>query len=172
MIKKIIVGMIMLISLSVVYARVLPDTIQLHFPIDLDPLKITGEFVKISSKELEKSYDDYTVGINENGLIITCNEVADYCLDESEFRKILDNMEDYGAYDLSKDEKDTIANLYQPNVIIKNIPKRKVIGVKIKAKILEFLGQIFCTHYEIIQECTEEWCSLKEYMSEECAGLE
>ena len=58
MIKKIIFGLLVLVSFSFAYARVLPDTIQLHYPIDLDPLKITGEFVKISSKELEKKYDE------------------------------------------------------------------------------------------------------------------
>ena len=172
MIKKIIVVSLLLISFSVVYARVLPDTIQFHYEIDLDPLKMTGKFVKISSKELEKTYDDYTVGINENGLIITCNEVGVDCMDEETFREILDDMEDEGAYDLSKEDKDIIASLYQPNVIIKGIPKKKVFGVKIKAKIMEFLGQIFCTHYEIVQECNNDWCSLREYMSEECAGLE
>ena len=122
MIKKIIVGMIMMISLSVVNGRVLPNTIQLHYPMELDPLKMSGNFVKISSKDLEKTFDDYTVGINENGLIITCNEVGTACIDEKDFRKILDDMEKEGAYDLSKDEKNVIASLYQPNIIIKNIP--------------------------------------------------
>ena len=172
MLRKMIVVLLIFLSFSFVYARVLPDTIQLHYPMDLDPLKITGEFVKISSKELEKSYDDYTIGVNENGIIITCNEVGTVCLDESTFRKILDDLEDFNAYDLSKEQKDLIASLYKPNVIIKNIPKGKVFGVKIKAKVLEFLGQMFCTHYEIVQECDSDWCSLQEYMSEECAGLE
>ncbi len=172
MIKTIIFVSLLIISLSVVYARVLPNTVQFQNPIDLDALKATGEFAKISSKELEKKYDDYTVGVNENGVIVTCNDVDVNCLDEDMFRKILEDMEDFGAYDLSKEEKDVIAGLYKPNVIVKNIPKRNVFGAKLKAKILEFLGQIFCTHYETIQECKGDWCSLKEYMSEECAGLE
>jgi len=172
MIKKIVVIGLILLSFGIVVARVLPNTIQFHYEIDLDPLKATGEFVKISSKELEKTYDDYTIGVNENGIIVTCNEVDVNCLDDDVFRKILDDMEEFGAYDLSKEDKDIIAGLYKPNVIIKEIPKRKVFGVKLKAKILEFLGQIFCTHYEVIQECKGNWCSLREYMSEECAGLE
>jgi len=172
MIKKIVFVLLVLVSFSLAYARVLPDAIQLHFPIDLDPLKITGEFVKINNKELEKAYDDYTIGVNENGIIITCNEVGTACLDESKFRKILNDLEDFNAYDLSKEQKDVIASLYKPNIIIKNIPKGKVFSVKIKAKVLEFLGQVFCTHYEIVQECDSDWCSLQEYMSEECAGLE
>lgn len=164
--------MFLLLSVSIVYARVLPNTIQFHYPMELDPLKMTGNFVKVTSKELEKSFDDYTVGINENGLIITCNEVGTACMDEKTFRKILDDMEKEGAYDLSKEEKDIVAGLYEPNVIIKEIPKKKVIGVKIKTKIMEFLGQIFCTHYEVINQCEDDWCSLNEHMSEECAGLE
>ena len=171
MIKWMIIGLVLL-SFGIADARVLPDTVQLHYPIDLDPLKISGNFVKLSSKELEKKYDDYTVGINENGLIITCNQVGTECLDKAEFRKVLDDMEKEGAYDLSKEEKDAIAGLYQPNVIIKDIPKKSLIGVKIKAKFLEFIGKIFCTHYEVVQECSGDWCSLQEHMSEECAGLE
>ncbi len=172
MIRKLIVGLIVFFSFFGVYARVQPNVIQLHHPMELDPLKMSENFVKISSKELEKSYDDYTIGINENGMIITCNEVDVECLSQGEFRRILDDMEDEGAYDLSKEQKDVIANLYQTNVIIKEIPKRKLIGVKIKSRILQFLGQIFCTHYEVVQQCHEDWCSLREYMSEECAGLE
>ncbi len=167
-----IIAFIFLLSISFAYARVLPNTVQFHYPIDLDTLKITGKFVKISGKELEKSYDDYTVGVNENGIIITCNEVGTACLDESTFRKILDEMEDLDVYDLSKEQKDIIASLYKSNVIIKNIPKGKVYGVKIKASFLKFIGQMFCTHYEVVQECREDWCSFQELMSEKCAGLE
>jgi len=172
MIKRMVIVLIVLLSIGAVQARVLPNTVQFHYPMELDPLKMTGNFVKISSKELEKSFEGYTVGINENGLIITCNSVNTDCMDKDTFREILDDMEKEGAYDLSKEEKDTIANLYQPNVIIKEIPKKNVIGVKIKSKVLEFIGQIFCTHYEIVQECQGDWCSLTEHMSEECAGLE
>jgi hypothetical protein len=171
MTKKIILGLVILFCLTVVYSRTLPNTVQFHYPMELDPLKISGNFVKISSKEVEKTFEDYTVGINENGLIITCNKVDEECMDKEAFRQILDDMEEEGAYDLSKEQKDTIASLYQPNVIIKEIPKKKLIGVKIKAKVLEFIGQIFCTHYQVVQECTEDWCSLVEHMSEECAGL-
>jgi len=172
MFKKIIILSLILFSFSFVYARVLPNTIHIHYPIDLDNLKTAGEFVKISSEELEKKYDDYTIGVNENGVIITCNEVGTECMDKDSFRKILDEMEDLDVYDLSKEQKDTIAGLYKPNNIVKNIPKSKVYGVKIKAGILEFLGQIFCTHYEVVEECNNDWCSLKEHTSEECVGLE
>jgi hypothetical protein len=161
-----------MLTFSVVDARVLPTTVQFQYPMELDPLKGSGKFVKISSSELEKTYDDYTIGVNENGFMVTCNDVDVNCLDEDVFRKILEEMESFGAYDLSKEDKDVIANLYKPNVIVKNIPKKNVFGISLKAKILEFLGQIFCTHYEIIQECKGDWCSLKEYTSEECAGLE
>ena len=88
MIKEIIVGLLLLSSFSVVYARVLPDTVQFHVPMELDPLKASGEFVRISSKELEKTYDDFTIGINENGIIVTCNDVGINCLEEDDFRKI------------------------------------------------------------------------------------
>jgi len=170
--KKLMIGLLVLLSFVGVYARVQPNTVQLHYPMQLDPLKMSGEFVKLNSKELEKTYDDYTIGVNENGMIITCNSVDEDCIDKEEFRDILEEMEEYEAYDLSKDQKDTIASLYQPNIIIKEISQKKLIWVKVKAKLLQFLGQIFCTHYELVQECSEDWCSLNEYMSEECAGLQ
>ncbi|MBD3155855.1 MAG: hypothetical protein GF368_04320 [Candidatus Aenigmarchaeota archaeon] len=170
--KKMIIGLLIVLSFTLVEARVQPDVIQFHYPIQLDPLKESGEFVRLSSKELEKVYDDYSIGLNENGMIITCNSVDEECIDKEKFRKVLEEMEDYDAYDLSKDQKDTISSLYQPNLIVKEIPKKKLIGVKIKARLFQFIGQLFCTHYEVVHECVDDWCSVKEYMSEECAGLE
>lgn len=170
--KKIIVISLIIFSFSIVYGCVSPDNIQFQYPIDLDSLKESGKFVKISSKELEKDYVDYVVGVNENGVIISCKEIGNNCLDQDLFRKVLQDMEDLKAYDLSKEDKNTISSLFEVNVILREIPKQKIIGVKLKSAILEFLGKIFCTRFEKIIECSGNWCSLQELQSEECPALD
>ena len=169
---KTIVFVVLLLSFSIAYACISPDNIKFVYPIDLSALKESGKFVKISSNELEKDYTDYIIGVNENGLIVTCKKIGDSCLNKDLFRKVLQDMEDMHAYDISKEDKDTIASFFKIGVTVKEIPKEKIIVVKLKNKILEFLGKIFCTRFEKIIECNGNWCSLQEIKSEKCTVLE
>lgn len=164
-------ALFMSIFFGSVYACISPENVQFHYTVDLDALKESGQFTKMSNKELQKEYKTFVVGANEKGIIISCKQIGDNCLDSDVIKDVLQKMENLRAFDLSKEDKDTISSLYEPHAIIKEIPKQKVFGVKLKARLMQVIGKLFCTHYEELIKCQGKWCSLKEMQSEECPML-
>jgi len=173
--KSIIVPMMILISISVVYACVFPNRVEFYHPMDFDVLKSVLKTEKQKHRILNETvliyYNDFILSVNENSATVTCKKVMTECMDESDFRDVLEDLEDWNAYDLSKEDKDNIAELYQPNIIIRKLDKGKLLAVKIKGGILKFLGRLFCTNYEKVLVCREEWCAIQVLKSEKCLYL-
>ncbi len=170
--KKIIFISIMLILITVVNACVFSDKVEFYHPMDLDVLKLVIKSEKQKHEILNNTvliyYNDFILSVNENSAIVTCKEVRTECMDDLDFRDILDDLEDWNAYDLSKEEKNNIAELYQSNIVIKRLSKENLLIVKIKSGVLKLLGRLFCVNYEKVLECKEDWCGIQVLKSEKC----
>jgi len=170
--KEILFLLGVLVCLSVSYACIFPDTFGFYHPIDMVILKTELKSERIDFSEVDKNivlnYDDFILEINENGVEISCKEVFTSCMDSSDFRELLNDLEDWEAFDLSKEEKDTIAGLYQENGFVRKIDKKDFFAVKIKTFMMKVFGKLFCTNYEEIVECKENWCILERVKSDRC----
>jgi len=159
--------LIIALVLSSVAACVFPDRIELWYPINVTKLKENEYF----NYGVIKEYEDFFVSVSTDGLRIVCTKKYFNCIDNTTFRNLLDEMENYGAFDLSKEDKDSIASLFERNVIIKRMKKVDLLKIKIKELIMRFLGKLFCVNYEKLKACNNEWCSLTVEKSDKCPIL-
>lgn len=166
--KKILLIMIFLLSFSLANACILPDNVELVHEMDLEMLKATNTNHEILNEVVLIEYDDFVLTVEESRATITCREVLTDCFDDSDFRSVLDDLENWNAYDLSKEDKDTISSLYQPKVIIKKLESKDLFLLKFKNLIKKIIGMVFCTNYEEVIECDGEWCSLEELNTASC----
>lgn len=161
---------VVLIVLSTVHACILPDKVELWYDINVERLEKSGEFKKVDNA-LVKEYDEFLVSVAQNGIRIVCTKKYINCLSNETFRSLLDEMESYGAFDLSKEDKDTITSLFERNVIIRKLEKKDLLRVRIKEIIMRFLGRFFCVSYQKVKVCKDEWCSLTVEKSNRCPIL-
>lgn len=166
--KLLVLLLVSLFLVSIVNACVFPNKLELTYPMNVVALKSMKTDHSMLGENVLIEYDDFLLTVNENGAIITCKEVFIDCIDNSTFQSVLEDLEDWNAYDLSKEDKDTIANLYQPNIIIRKLENKDLIIVKFKGFVMSLFAKIFCVDYEEILTCENEWCSLETIKSEKC----
>jgi hypothetical protein len=169
-IRILLIGVVLLfLSFNLAYACIFPDKTELFYPMNIAQVEknIDRDFEKIDGNILI-DYDSYRVVINKNSMTVECKVPIFRCVDNKTYRKILEDLENWNAYDLSKEDKDTIASLFGRNVIIRKLEKIDVLRIKIKSMILRFIGKLFCVSYENIVKCKNNWCSLKLNKSESC----
>lgn len=171
--RKILLITIIFLSMSLVKACIFPDKVDFVYPMNVEMLKATNKNHQLLDEVVMIEYDDFVLTVEDSRATITCKEVLSECIDNSTFRSVLEDLETWNAYDLSKEDKDTIASLYQPNIIIQKLENKDLFLLKFKSFIMRIIGKIFCTNYERVIECKGEWCSLEMLQSENCpAGLE
>jgi len=170
--KKVLIPLIFLLSFGLVSACVFPDQIKFYYPIDLDDLKESFDQEKIDYTIVDNTVliqeDEYSMSINDNVVSIVCKDPMFECIDEADFEDIINNLEDWDAYDLSKDDKENIAALFDKNIVIRKIDKTAIWGTKIKNIFLKYVGKVICVTHEQVQECKDVWCSLTEIRGEAC----
>jgi len=170
MMKWILTVITVSLVIASVYACVFPDKVELWYPINIEKLNESNEF-KIINNALVKEYDEFIVSVSKEGVRIVCTKEYFNCINNKTFRTLLDEMESYGAFDLSKEDKDTIASLFERNVIIKKLERKDLLRVRVKEFIMRFLGRFFCVNYEKVKACKDEWCSLTVEKSNRCPIL-
>jgi len=160
-----------LLSITIVEAQIL-STVEFYHPMDIDMIKIgledEDQKYEIVNESLIIHYKDFLVIVKKDGAFIACNTLMSDCLDNSTFRSVLQDLEDWNAYDLSKDDKDTIASLYRPGVIIRRMNTQDLLFLRIKGFIGRLLGKMFCVNYEKSISCKDEWCALELVRSDGC----
>lgn len=170
--KKLIIPLIFCLSISVAFACILPDQTKFYYPIDLDDLKDSLRDEKIEHTVIDNDVliqkNEYSISISDNLVSIVCKDPMFDCIEEAEFEDIINDLEDWKTYDLSKDDKDNIASLFDKNVVIRKIDKTAVWGVKVKNLFLKYTGKLLCVNHEEVKECKDVWCSLTEYRGEAC----
>ena len=137
---------------TLVNACLFPDKVELWYPMDMEKLNRSGEFMLVNNA-LIKDYGEFMVSVSKGGIRISCTRRYFDCMSNETFRSLLDEMEDYGAFDLSKDDKDTIASLFEMNVIIRKLDRKDMLKVRIKEFIMRFIGKFFCVNYEKLRIC-------------------
>ena len=170
MMKWILIVVIVSLVIASVNACIFPDKVELWYPINIEKLSGSDEF-EIVNNALVKEYDEFLVSVSKEGIRVVCTKKYFNCLDNETFRVLLDEMESYGAFDLSKEDKDTIASLFERNVIIKKLERKDLLRVRVKEFIMRFLGRFFCVNYEKVKVCKGGWCSLTVEKSNRCPVL-
>lgn len=164
-----------LISVTLVSACIFPDSFEFYYPINFEKVKFEIKNLDLDYEIINNTilldYNEFTLGISNESVVTNCKQPIINCLDNSTLRSILDDLESWGAYDLSKQDKDTIASLYERNIIIRQLEKKDLIKLKIKGFISKIIGKFICTNYEKVNKCINNWCSLKLIKSKGCPIL-
>ncbi len=171
--KRISLLLGILISISVAYACVFPYKVEIFIQTDMNSLKdglisMDRDFT-LDGATMMIDYDTFQVSVIPEGVAIVCNEATVDCINNATFRSILQELEDLNAYDLSKEDKDTMTSLYQKDMVVRNLDAKDVLITKLKAFLLKFLGKFICTNYEEVIECSGDWCTLERVVGESCA---
>ncbi|OGI16070.1 hypothetical protein A3K63_02250 [Candidatus Micrarchaeota archaeon RBG_16_49_10] len=172
--KKVLVPLLAFIfSFSMAYAAVVPDRIEFYYQMNFDDLRLAlekeGADYEKRGNAIILDYGDFYVSVTQDRLEMNCKEVDTVCMDGRSLQTVLEDLEKYDTFDLSKEEKETIAGLYSANVVIRSYDKKDLMFSKVKSAFLKLLGKLFCTNYERILECNGAWCSLEILKSKECA---
>lgn len=171
--RGLLVLSIILFSISAATASIVPDKIEFYYIMGYDDLRLAleqeGVDYEKDGRTIILDYDDFYVSVYEDHFEMNCKEVNDVCMDGRTLEVVLEDLEHWNTFDLSKDDKETIASLYRANIQVRHIEKRDLYFVKMKAAFLSFLGKLFCTNYEEIIECNNDWCSLEVLKSSECS---
>lgn len=168
--RKILLTVVLfLLSSNLVYACIFSDKIEFFYPMNVAQAEknIDRDFEKVGGSMLI-DYNNYRIVINRDSMIVECKVPIFRCIDNKTYRKILENLESWNVYDLSKEDKDTVASLFDRNTIIRKLEKIDILRIKIKTMILRFIGKFFCVSYENIVKCKANWCTLRLEKSESC----
>jgi len=161
--------MLFFIIPNVVSACVFIDKIEFYHPLDVDQLEknVDTRFIKVN-KTLIINYDEYSLHIDENGFVIKCKDPMFNCVNNKTYKKILERLEDWKAYDLSKEDKEDVSYLVGMNVVLRKLSNTELLKIKMRSVISKFFGNIFCISYEKIIQCKNSWCSLRIERSSKC----
>jgi len=155
-----------------VNAYIFPDRTEFYYPMNITAMKIRLD-------DLDKDYDyingtivieedDYRLTVSNTSAVVECKEPIIGCINPSHYRVILDDLESWKAFDLSKTEKDIISGFYGRNVVIKKMGMKEYILTVIRSGIMSILGKFFCVSYEVVTRCIDDWCGMNVIHSEKC----